>query len=447
MKGVKMSAEEVKIKTTYVQLGKLKLSEYNPRKLSEKTKADLIESIERFGMVDPIIVNSAPERAGVVIGGHQRLKVIREMGHKEAPVVYVNIPELEREKELNIRLNKNVGEFDYNLLSLFDEAFLAEVGFTSEELDSVFEIEPIPEEFDLEKELKKLNIGKVDAKKGDIYQLGNHRLIVGDSTIEEDMLKLMNGEKANLCLTDPPYILDYLKAKRHGEATTGFGAKKNRRYLETDVLPDDFTELWMSNVSKVADDNFSIIVFENWKNLKVIWEEIEKYWKLRNMIVWHLPNRVQGFAAKYKFFNKHDIAMVGSSEEKELNLSEEEGLFQSEYDTALFASSGKPHWESYEKGKKICPTDFIEFNAGDEKSTGQGIIFGTKPIEILIPYMKVLTKRGDLVLEPFCGSGSTMIAAEKMGRKCYLVEKSPVYATVAMNRWEKLTGKKAIKVN
>jgi len=128
-------------------------------------------------------------------------------------------------------------------------------------------------------------------------------------------------------------------------------------------------------------------------------------------------------------------------------LAPEEELFQTEYENALFATSGKPHWENYEKGKKICPTDFVEYNACDEKSTGQGIIFGTKPLEILIPYMKVLTKRGDLVLEPFCGSGSTMIAAEKLGRRCFLVEKSPVYAAVAINRWEKLTGRKAKKVN
>ena len=112
----------------------------------------------------------------------------------------------------------------------------------------------------------------------------------------------------------------------------------------------------------------------------------------------------------------------------------------------LYATAGKPQWEGYEKGKKICPTDFIEHVAADKKSSGQGIIFGTKPLELLIPYLKVLTKRGDLVIEPFGGSGSTLIAAEKLGRRCYLVEKSPVYAEVIRNRWQKLTGKKAKKI-
>jgi DNA modification methylase len=271
----------------------------------------------------------------------------------------------------------------------------------------------------------------------------------GDSTVESDVLDLMAGEKADMCLTDPPYLLNYLKGKTRGKngPTLGFGAKKDRRYLETDVLPDNFTELWMANVAKIQKPDFSIIIFENPKNLRVIWNELEKHWKYRNTIVWHVPNRVQGFSAKYKFFNKSDIALVGTKGNVTLHLEPEaDELFQNEYENAIYATSGKPQWEGYEKGKKICPTDFIEHVAADRKSSGQGIIFGTKPLELLIPYLKVLTKRGDLVIEPFGGSGSTLIAAEKLGRRCYLVEKSPVYAEVIRNRWQKLTGKKAKKI-
>ena len=250
-----------------------------------------------------------------------------------------------------------------------------------------------------------------------------------------------------MCMTDPPYILDYLHAKRHGRPTEGFGAKKNRRYLETYELPDDFTELWMGNVAKASKPNFSIICYENWKNLRVIWSEMERYWKVKNMIVWHLPNRHQGFSSKYKFFSKHDIAMVGSSGAIEYNHEEEPDGLQEEYETALYAIAGKPHWEGYEHGKRYQPTDFIEYQASDEKSSGQGVIFGTKPIEILIPYIKVLTKRGDLVVEPFCGSGSTLIASTKLKRRCFIMEKSPVYAEVALKRWENLTGLKRVKIN
>jgi DNA modification methylase len=430
-----------KLNIQYVPIESLRPSEYNPRVWSKEAISNLRQSITRHGMVDPLLVNSAQERKGVVIGGHFRLSIMKELGYKETPVIFLNIPDIKKEQELNIRLNKNTGEFDLDLLTGFEEAFLADIGFSSEDIDKIFPVEETPEVFDLQKELQKLNITKIEVQKGDVWQLGQHKLKCGDSTVETDVLDLMDGEKASMCLTDPPYLLNYLKGKKkNGKPTEGFGLKRDRKYLETDVLPDNFTELWMANVAKVQKPDFSIIIFENPKNLRIIWDALEKHWKYRNTITWHLPNRVSGFAAKYKFFNKADIALVGTGGNVQLNLVQEDELFQNEYENALFATSGKPHWESYEKGKKYCPTDFIEMNAADEKSSGQGIIFGTKPLELLIPYLKVLTKRGDLVVEVFGGSGSTLIAAEKLGRRCYLMEKSPVYAEVIKNRFYKLTG-------
>lgn len=441
-----MDNQQLTIETVHIK--DLNPAPYNPRTWSENAIEQLTESIKRFGMVDPLLVNSAPARKNVVIGGHFRLKVATDLGLTDVPVVYVNIPDEAKERELNIRLNKNLGDWDWELLAQFDERVLSDVGFTSEEIDAVFDIDDTTTEmFDLEKELEKLDINEISVQKGDIYQLGDSRLMCGDSTIAADFDKLMNGQQADMCMTDPPYILDYLNAKRGGNPTTGFGAKKNRRYLETDVLPDDFTEKWMANVAKHANPNFSIICYENWKNLRVIWGEMEKYWKVKNMIVWHLPNRHQGFSAKYKFFSKHDIAMVGASGDVPYNHDEETDGLQEEYETALYAIAGKPTWEGYEGGKRYQPTDFIDYQASDEKSSGQGVIFGTKPIEILIPYIKVLTKRGDLVVEPFCGSGSTLIASTKLKRRCYIMEKSPVYAEVALKRWERLTGQKRQKVN
>lgn len=435
------------IKIEYIDINLLKASEYNPRKWDENQKKELKESIKRFGTVDPLIVNGQSDRKNVVIGGHFRLEVCKELGHTTVPVVYLNLTP-EKEKELNLRLNKNQGEFDWNLLAEFEESLLSEVGFDSVELDLIFGEDTNEEMFDLEKELDKLNIDKITVQKGDVYDLDGSKLMCGDSTIESDVLKLFGDHKAQMTMTDPPYLLDYLNGKtKHGEATTGFGVKKNRRYLETESIPDDFTEKWMANVKKIQDDNFSIIVYENWKNIRIIWNEMEKYWKVRNMLVWHLPNRNQGYASKHKLFSKYDIAMVGTSHDQKPDLSDEIELVQNEYETALFAISGKPHWESYGKGKKYCPTDFIEFNAADEKSSGQGIIFGTKPVEILIPYIKILTKRGDLVFEPFGGSGSTLMASIKLKRRCFMMEKSNVYAEVILNRWEKFTGKKRVKIN
>lgn len=437
-----------KLRVQYIPINQLKPATYNPRKWSKPALSQLKESIRRFQVVDPIIANIAPNRKNIVIGGHMRLRAAKELKHKEIPVVYLNIPNIEREKELNIRLNKNTGEWDWSLLANFNENFLSDIGFNSEQLDEVFGINESPEEFDLAKELAKLNIQKIEIKKGDVYQLGNHRMMCGDSTIERDVLKLMNGEKADMCFTDPPYLLSYLSGKkRRGKATEGFGLKRDRRYLETDALPPDFTKKWMANIAKIQKPDFSIIVFENPKNLRVIWNEMEKYWKYRNTITWHVPNRVQGFSAKYKFFNKTDIALVGTQGNVGLSVEPEtDELLQNEYENALFATAGKPYWEGYRKGKKICPTDYVEFVAADEKSSGQGIIFGTKAVELLIPYIKILTKRNDLIIEPFGGSGSTLIATEKMKRRCYVMEKSPIYCEIIKRRWEKLTNIKSKKI-
>ena len=443
-----MKASEHKPNIVMVKASTLKPSVYNPRRWNEQAVAGLTESIKRFGLVDPLLVNGSKERKNIIIGGHFRYKIARDLGYKEVPVVYLDIPDETTEKELNIRLNKNQGDWDYELLAEFDESLLADVGFSSEELDDIFEIDlEESETFDLEKELKKLDIKKITVQKGDVYQLGKSRFMCGDSTVEADFDKLMNGQLADMCLTDQPYRLSYMKGGiRQGKPVEGFGAKRNRKYLETDELPEDFVKLWMANVAKHAKTDFSIIAYEAWHNMREMWDCMAEHWTIRNMLIWHVPTRHQGFAAKYKFFSKYDIAMVGSSGTVKYNhQSEPEGL-QEEYESALYATSGKPHWEGYKGGKKIQPTDFVSFPANDEKSSGQGVIFGTKPLEILIPYIKVLTKRGDLIVEPFAGSASTLIAATMLKRRCYIMEKSPTYMEIGLRRWEKLTGQKRVKL-
>lgn len=432
------------ISTTNIKITELRECEYNPRKWSEEKRKQLRASIEKFGIVDPVLANSSKERKNIIIGGNFRVSVLKELKYKEVPVVYLDIPNLEDEKELNLRLNLNQGEWDYKLLAEFDESILSDVGFDSLELDNIYEPSlDNPEEFNIEKELDKLKIENIGVRKGDVWVLGEHKLACGDSTEAAIYDKLLPDEQIDMTLTDPPYILDYLHGKkRDGKPAEGFGLKRNRRYIETEELPDNFTELWMDCVAAHSKNNSSIIVFENWKNLRVIWNEMEKHFKVRNMITWHIPNRHQNFGGHAKFFNKHDIAMVGGRGDVPYNTDKEAQPLQEEYETALFAIKGKPHWEKYKKGK-LMPTDFIEHVADDASQSGQSIIFGTKPLPVLIPYMKILTKRGDIVFEPFGGSGSCLIAAEKLKRKCRLIEKVPIYAQVIIKRWENETGLKA----
>jgi len=160
-----------KLTIVRVPVKELKPSTYNPRKWDEKAITDMKESISRFGLVDPLIVNGAPERKNIVIGGHLRLKVATLLGFTDVPVVYLNIPEIEREKELNLRLNKNVGSWDEELLKAFDTDMLLDVGFTPDELNGFFDdvLEIQDDGFKVEEELAK--IVTPETKPGDIYQL------------------------------------------------------------------------------------------------------------------------------------------------------------------------------------------------------------------------------------------------------------------------------------
>ena len=174
-----MSEHTQQLNITEADINALNPAAYNPRKWSEEKTKQLTDSIRSFGLVDPIIVNAAKGRENTVIGGHFRLKVAKDLGYTKVPVVYIDIADIEREKELNLRLNKNLGEWDLDLLAEFDETILVDVGFDTTELDDIFTGDgKSSSEFDLQQELDKLNIENIDAKPGDIYQLGESRLMV-----------------------------------------------------------------------------------------------------------------------------------------------------------------------------------------------------------------------------------------------------------------------------
>jgi ParB/RepB/Spo0J family partition protein len=135
----------------YIKTSVLKEAEYNPRQMTKKQAEDLKASIKKFGLVDPIIVNKHPRREDIVIGGHQRLKIAAQLGIDTVPVLYLDLDE-EQEKELNLRLNKNTGEWDFDALSAFDSNLLLTIGFSDEELISIFQLD-LKEEDPKEKEV------------------------------------------------------------------------------------------------------------------------------------------------------------------------------------------------------------------------------------------------------------------------------------------------------
>jgi hypothetical protein len=206
-----------------VPMDELRPADYNPRTHDEDQKEQLKESIRHFGMVDPIIANNAPSRKNIIIGGHFRWIAARELGYAEIPVVYVTIPDLEKEKELNLRLNRNTGEWDFEKLKSFDIDLLLDIGFNDADLGNIWDdaLGTEDDEFDEEEELKEIVEPKT--KSGDMYALGQHVLICGDATDPTVVERLTGGKKMDMVYTDPPYniSLDYDRGVGQGKSYGG----------------------------------------------------------------------------------------------------------------------------------------------------------------------------------------------------------------------------------
>jgi hypothetical protein len=188
------------ITTAQYSISDLIFAEYNPRELTKDQHQDLKDSITRFGLVDPLIVNIHKERKNILVGGHQRLRIAKELGYKSVSCVEVELTP-EKEKELNVRLNKNTGQWDWDALANhFDVGELLEWGFSEDELQFTEpDVQGLTDDDDIPE------VEEAITKQGDLWILGEHRLLCGDATKKEDVERLMDGQKADIGLTDPPY--------------------------------------------------------------------------------------------------------------------------------------------------------------------------------------------------------------------------------------------------
>jgi DNA modification methylase len=362
----------------------------------------LKESIKRFGIVDPLVVNSAENRKNIVIGGHFRLVILKELGYKKVPVVYVNIPDIKKEKELNLRLNKNHGEWDMELLANFDEELLKEVGFESEELDKIFDLKiEDSEKEDYVPEVKKTNI-----KYGDIFQLGQHRLMCGDATKKEDVEKLMNGEKADMVFTDPPYGVEYSSRgdTLRGDTLRGDTLKELPMLLEKSF----------KNLFDFSSANASVYIWhaDQKENIDIIFKQ--KFTEA-------------GFFCGGKIVWVKNVASMGWND------------YRYQYEPCLYGWKGKHKFYGGRDNTNVWRVDrdaVINYKHPTQK-----------PVALAEIAIKNSSKRGDIVLDLFGGSGSTLIACEKLNRRCYMMEIEPIYCQVIIDRWEKFTNKKAQKIS
>lgn len=389
-----------------ININDLKRAEYNPRKEltpEDKEYQKIKNSIQEFGYVEPIIIN----KDKTIIGGHQRLSVLKDLGYNEVDCIVVDIDKT-KEKALNIALNKITGEWDLNklgdlLLELDSENYDLELtGFDNYEIENILapiekdDEEIVEDEFDIElpEEPK--------AKLGDIYQLGNHRLMCGDSTKIEDVEKLMNGNKADMVFTDPPYGIDIVQGKKVGGdkpfgKVGGGNIVKSNTY--SSIIGDETTDTARKNYEIVKELSDNQIIFGG--NYFTDFLKPSKCW-----CVWDKQN-TGNFA---------DVELAWTSFDKGAKIYH-----------YLWNGLVREGSRDLELSKRVHPTQ--------------------KPVGMIINILKDFTKENDSIIDCFGGSGSTLIACEQLNRNCYMMELDPHYIDVIIQRWEQFTGKKAIKIN
>jgi DNA modification methylase len=331
-------------------------------------------------LVDPLIVNTHKERKNVLIGGHQRLKIATMLGLKEIPCVEVELNPA-KEKELNIRLNKNVGEWDWDALAnYFDVGELTEWGFTDDELQ-FYEDEPTEGLID-DDEVPEVE--EAITKQGDLWLLGEHRLLCGDATKKEDVDLLMDGVKIDMVLTDPPYGMnldtDYSKM--------GESAQTHRP-----VIGDDCEFEYFDVGCK------------------------EQFWFGGDYYVQTLPK-----GGSWSVWDK----------------------YPNDQNDKRFGSAFEMIWSKQKHKRKLYRIASLN-GTGHQKR--EDIVHPTqKPSDLLMAILNEYSSKDSIVWDGFLGSGSTLIACEKTKRKCYGMEIDPHYCDVIVKRWEEYTGNKAERI-
>lgn len=400
---------------------------YNPRTWDEEALDRLTESIQKFGFIDPVIANNAPKRKNIVIGGHMRLEAAKRLSMNAVPVVYVHLPKLSQEKELNLRLNRTTGEWDWEKLKDFEVGLLMDVGFGDSELSSIWDgmLEAEDDGFDVEKELEAIK--KPKTKQGQLIALGNHRLFCGDATNPDDVQKLMGKMKADMVYLDPPYNinLNYNEGVGH---TMCYGGKTNDN--KSDEEYKKFLQSAFHNalgVSKPACHFFCYCDHSYIGLLHTLFTDVGL--NPQRTCLWIKNN--MNVTLEIAFSKCYEPCVYGIRGKPYLNknlrsmteiLNKEVGSGNRSVDDILdlfdIWLAKRIHNSQYEHPTEKPPT------------------LHEKPL-------RRCTKPGDIVLDLFGGSGSTLIACEQLKRRAFLCEVEPVFCDLIIRRFEALTGTKA----
>ena len=427
-----MKSKKITWSSTKRKVKDLTPNGYNPRKMAGEERHNLQKSIEEFGAVVPVVLNIG-SRADVLIGGEQRVKIYADLGYKEVECM---IPSreltLEEERELNLRLNHNTGSWDEELLKAFDLDVLLDVGFADEELQGFFDdVELAEDDYDVEKAIEEMEEPR--AKLGEIWQLGDHRLLVGDSTNEKLVAKLMGEAKAHLIYLDPPYNIGLSYDKGIGSGKNYGGKYSAKDDSKTDVEYQKFLANSIALSHKIALPKAHYFF---WCDAKYIGDIQSLYKKhkitFKRLCSWVKNN--QNPTPQTAFNRVHEPCVYGTSGKPYLNqnLKNTNEILNQE-----ITSGNQLHDELL---------DMIDLWIVKRDNVQEYLHPTQKPVGLSEKPLKRCTAPGHVVFSGFGGSGSDLIACEQLHRKWYGVELDPVFASVIIDRWEKFTKQTAKRV-
>lgn len=411
------------LKIVSVSTKDLRPSTCNPRVWNNQAIATLTESIQRFGLVDPILVNSSPERKNTIVGGHFRFKVAKDLGYTEVPVVYLKLSE-EQEKELNLRLNRNTGDWDFEMLKDFDMELLLDIGFDDSDLSIIWD-EALGIEDDNFKTREELEKAKKNpqTKEGELFQLGKHRLLCGDSTDPNVLQKLLGETKIDMIYADSPYNinLDYER---------GLGGKKNYASQKVD--------------DNKTDEEYRIFLEKTLQNgLAHCKKDAHIFYYCDQTYIGLLQTLYQQNGIK----NQRVCLWIKNNSNPTPQVA-----FSKQYEPCVYGTIGKPFLseKSLNFTEVLNPEigtgnrtiddiqDLIDIWLVKRLPTTEYLHPTEKPCTLHERPLKRCTKPADTVLDLFGGSGSTLIACEQLGRRAFLVEKDPAFCDVIINRYKNL---------
>lgn len=446
---------EQKLRTERRKLADLKAAEYNPRKaLTPKdTEYQKIKrSIEEFGYVDPIIINED----GTIIGGHQRTTVLMDLGYEEVDVVVVSLDK-NREKALNIALNKITGEWDeLKLKDLLLDLDLGDydislTGFEQADLTELVDklaIEPEAADDDFDEDEALEQVAEPVTKHGDIWLLGRHRLMCGDSTDEEELAELMNGEMADLIVTDPPYNVNYGDKAEMLDAYLPSKGHRNNSHIKNDNMDNVSFYEFMLAVYRSAYEfmraGAAIYVFHAESTGHIFRQAfLDAGLKLAQCLIWEKNAFVLG---RQDYQWRHEPCLYGWKEGAAHyfinDRTQDTVLLEDDIDFNAMKKNELVAYLEELRRKYQNQTSVIYEN----KPTRNDIHPTMKPIALVGKFITNSSKSGWNVLDLFGGSGSTLMAAEQLGRTAFLMELDEKFCDVIVKRWEDYTGQKAVRV-